>query len=63
MTATYNSLNQIDLRNAQPFTYDAAGNLTDDGIRTYAWDAEQRLIRIGYRATPAVSTTLRYDGL
>ena len=62
-TSTYDNLNQIDLRNAQPFVYDAAGNLLNDGQRTYAWDAEQRLIGIGYLATPAVSTILRYDGL
>lgn len=62
-TSTYDNLNQIDLRNAQPFVYDAAGNLLNDGQRTYTWDAEQRLIGIGYLATPAVSTILRYDGL
>jgi YD repeat-containing protein len=62
-TSTYNSLNQIDLRNGQPFTYDVAGNLLDDGRRSYEWDAEQRLIGIGYLATPAVATISRYDGL
>jgi RHS repeat-associated protein len=29
---------------AQTFTYDADGNLTNDGVWTYAWDAENRLI-------------------
>ena len=62
-TSTYNRLNQVTARNAQPFTYDAAGNLLNDGQRSYTWDAEQRLIGIGYLATPAVSTQLRYDGL
>ncbi|MGD9984642.1 MAG: hypothetical protein AB7S51_10865 [Porticoccaceae bacterium] len=62
-TSTYNNLNQIELRNVQPFVHDAAGNLLNDGQRTYTWDAEQRLIGIGYLATPAVSTILRYDGL
>ena len=33
-----------------------------DGTRTYAWDAEQRLVRIGYTGTGR-STTFRYDGL
>ena len=62
-TTTYDNLNQIDLRNAQPFVYDAAGNLLNDGQRTYTWDAEQRLIGIGYLANPTRPTTLRYDGL
>ncbi len=61
-TATYDSLNQIALRNAQPFVYDAAGNLLNDGRRSYTWDAEQRLIRIGYTGTNK-STEFRYDGL
>ncbi|MGH8020427.1 MAG: RHS repeat-associated core domain-containing protein [Opitutaceae bacterium] len=29
---------------AQPLNYDADGNLTDDGIWTYTWDAENRLV-------------------
>ena len=62
MTTTYDSLNQIALRNAQPFRYDAAGNLTDDGQRGYDWDAEQRLIRIRYTGSN-LSTEFRYDGL
>ena len=61
-TSTYDNLNQIDLSNGQPFTYDAAGNLADDGQRGYDWDAEQRLIRIGYTGTTK-STEFRYDGL
>jgi YD repeat-containing protein len=39
---------------------DANGNLTDDGARTFAWDAEQRLVRIGYTGTSR-STEFRYD--
>ena len=42
--------------------YDAAGNLLDDGQRSYAWDAEQRLICIRYGGTNQ-STEFRYDGL
>ena len=64
-TTTYDSLNRIALRNGQPFVYDTAGNLTDDGQRTYVWDAEQRLIRIGYTGYTGTnkSTEFRYDGL
>jgi uncharacterized protein RhaS with RHS repeats len=36
----------------RPLTFDANGNLTSDGQRTYAWDAENRLVGIGY---PGVS--------
>ncbi|MFZ5655136.1 MAG: RHS repeat domain-containing protein [Pseudomonadota bacterium] len=61
-TSTYNGLNQIDLRDGQPFTYDAAGNLLDDGQRSYEWDAAQRLVRIRYPGSTR-STEFRYDGL
>jgi YD repeat-containing protein len=44
---------------AQSFTYDANGNMTSDGTRTYAWDAENRLIKI----TEGTKTTdIEYDG-
>jgi RHS repeat-associated protein len=44
---------------AQSFTYDANGNMTSDGSRTYAWDAENILIKI----TEGTKTTdLEYDG-
>jgi len=43
----------------QSFTYDANGNMTSDGTRTYAWDAENRLIKI----TESTKTTdIEYDG-
>lgn len=32
--------------NPQAFTYDADGNLLNDGVWTYVWDAENRLIRM-----------------
>jgi RHS repeat-associated protein len=44
---------------AQSLTYDANGNMTSDGSRTYAWDAENRLIKI----TEGTKTTdIEYDG-
>ena len=44
---------------AQSFTYDANGNMTSDGSRTYAWDAENILIKI----TEGTKTTdIEYDG-
>lgn len=59
-SSAYNALNQTVQRSGQPFVHDAAGNLTDDGTRTYAWDAEQRLVRIGYTGTGR-SSEFRYD--
>jgi RHS repeat-associated protein len=43
-------------------TYDANGNLTNDGTNSYAWDAENRLIQITYPGTGNYST-LSYDAL
>jgi RHS repeat-associated protein len=43
----------------QSFTYDANGNMTSDGVRTYAWDAENRLIKI---AEGTKTTDIEYDG-
>ena len=47
-----NALNQVTSRDnsaapftgSQAFTYDLDGNVTDDGLWTYTWDAENRLI-------------------
>lgn len=64
VSASYNALNQISgLGSGPSFTYDANGNLTDDGVRTYNWDAENRLINIVSKADPTQVVTLRYDGL
>jgi RHS repeat-associated protein len=62
-TATYNTLNQLTDLSGQALTYDANGNLTADGQRTYAWDAENRLVGIGYPGTPGKATAFTYDGL
>jgi RHS repeat-associated protein len=47
----------------EPYTYDLAGNVVDDGIRTYSWDAENRLTSIGYKGQPGRTSAFRYDGL
>lgn len=66
----YNSANQIicldgDANGAcedagdVPYSYDAYGNLTSDGMKTYTFDAENRLISV----TEGVSTTTyTYNG-
>jgi YD repeat-containing protein len=56
-------LNAIIAFDCVKFSYDGNGNLTDDGVRTYQWDAENRLIGIGYKANKAQSTVFSYDGL
>ncbi len=61
--AGYNSVNEITNFDGVQFVYDANGNLVDDGARTYQWDAENRLIEIGYKANSAQSTLFKYDGL
>jgi RHS repeat-associated protein len=62
-TASYNTLNQLTNLTGQAFTFDANGNLTGDGQRTYQWDAENRLIAIGYPSQAGKATTVAYDGL
>jgi YD repeat-containing protein len=47
-TASYNDLNQLTALSGQALGYDANGNLTSDGQRTYSWDAENRLVGIAY---------------
>ncbi|MBI5693764.1 MAG: RHS repeat-associated core domain-containing protein [Verrucomicrobia bacterium] len=41
----------------QKFQYDLDGNLTDDGIWTYTWDAENRLIQMQTTAAAMALTT------
>ena len=45
-----NNLNQITAANNNLYSYDANGNLLDDGTRSYQWDAENRLIEIKTKA-------------
>jgi RHS repeat-associated protein len=56
---TYDNLNELKTVN---YTYDANGNLLFDGLRTYAYDAENRLVGIAYRGT-SNTTKFAYDGL
>jgi RHS repeat-associated protein len=61
-TASPNDNNQLALVNGITWSYDLAGNLVDDGQRTYTWDAEQRLVKITRNDTGATSE-FTYDGL
>jgi RHS repeat-associated protein len=44
------------------FSYDLDGNLMNDGIKTYEWDAANRLLAINYTGT-SNRTEFTYDGL
>ena len=49
MNPTYNVFNQLATRGANTYAYDDNGNtLSGDGIKTYKYDAEDRLIEIDY---------------
>jgi uncharacterized protein RhaS with RHS repeats len=42
-SATYDDANQIATFGGTSFTYDDNGNLTSDGVRSYAWNARDQL--------------------
>jgi RHS repeat-associated protein len=58
----YDTLNQAKAFKAKTFAYDANGNLTQDDLHTYQYDAENRLVSLGFLAQPGVSESFRYDG-
>ena len=76
---TFNAANEMTSFNGTPQTYDANGNLVNDGTNTYAWDARNHLTAIvgpntasfaydadGRRAQKTIdstSTQFLYDGL
>jgi hypothetical protein len=60
---TYNGLNQVSTWGTLNYVYDADGNLTSgDGVKTYKWDAENRLIEIDYVGSTAKSQ-FTYNGI
>ncbi|MBD3814033.1 MAG: RHS repeat protein, partial [Betaproteobacteria bacterium] len=54
---TSNGLNQIASGNSNAFTYDANGNLTFDGLTSFTYDTENRLVT----ASGQNNVALRYD--
>jgi RHS repeat-associated protein len=62
VTTTYdvNNLNQYTAVDGVPYAYDGSGNLTSDGVNTYAYDAENRLVSA---TTPTDTVTYTYDAL
>ncbi len=58
----YNGLNQLAAWASNTYAYDNNGNtLSGDGLKTYKWDAENRLIEIDYVGTSNKSV-FSYDG-
>jgi RHS repeat-associated protein len=72
---TSNGLNQYTAARGSSVTYDARGNVTSDGSKTYAYDASNRLVTAGsatlsydpdsrlYQVAGAVTRRFLYDGL
>lgn len=56
-----NSVNAIQNAGGNTYVYDANGNVLDDGTRTFAWDAENRLTQVTSKTTGHVSAFV-YDG-
>ena len=58
-SASYDAANEQTAFAGATLTYDANGNLTNDGVNTYVWDARNRLVSISGGAT----ATFNYDAL
>src|SRR5205823_4606603 len=41
--ATYDAANELSARDGGTLTYDANGNLTNDGLNTYTWNERNQL--------------------
>ena len=50
-SATYNAANRLTAWGGTALAYDANGNLTSDGSRTYTWDSRNRLRTVAGSAT------------
>ncbi|MEW6747577.1 MAG: RHS repeat-associated core domain-containing protein [Planctomycetota bacterium] len=55
---TTNNLNQYTSVGGRAYGYDASGNLTSDGLRTFAYDTENHLIQV---VTPKHDISYGYD--
>jgi RHS repeat-associated protein len=60
-TRTHNAVNEITTTNGGPLTYDANGNLTNDGQYTYAYDVENRVTAVTRDSDSAVVGQYFYD--
>jgi RHS repeat-associated protein len=55
------SVNVTGASTATNFTYDANGNMTDDGVNAYAWNANDQLVGITYNHVTGDDTKFEYD--
>jgi RHS repeat-associated protein len=62
-TRTHNAVNEILTINASPLTYDANGNLTDDGQYSYAYDVENRVTTVTRDSASTLVGQYTYDAL
>jgi RHS repeat-associated protein len=58
-SAAHNAANRLVQRDASVLTYDANGNLTSDGSKTYTWNSRNQLVAISGAAT----ASFQYDAL
>jgi RHS repeat-associated protein len=56
-SATYNVNNQLTLWGGTSQTYDGNGNLTNDGTKSYTWNARNQLVAV----SGGISATFEYD--
>ena len=56
-SAAYNAANEVTQFGGSALSYDANGNLTNDGVNTYTWDARNHLVSI----SGGVSASFQYD--
>ena len=61
-SAQVNENNQIEQVSQVGWQYDLAGNLLNDGKRSYAWDGQHRLVRITNLESGHI-TDIGYDGM
>jgi len=58
-SANYDAANQISAWAGTAITYDLNGNLTNDGVKSYSWNAKDQLTSLSGN----VSASFSYDGL
>jgi RHS repeat-associated protein len=62
-TRTHNAVNELTVINVTALTYDANGNLNNDGTYTYAYDEENRLTKVTRNSDSSVVGQYEYDAL
>jgi RHS repeat-associated protein len=60
-TRTHNATNELTQIDATPLTYEATGNLLNDGTYTYAYDEENRVISTTRNSDSAIVGQYLYD--